>query len=172
MPIILHLRHKSKTYYKQVYFGRFFQNSKSLTLAHSLLYELQYQTRGSWSYCQQQKHYIRKSKFFKEYLLYIYIVGICLINKGENVTKNSNYYSWKYSHSHCLLFWGGGFWGEPPKYLMPFTKTDIEELCSSELYSLNMVHYRDTTPVSNQVHLGVRVLGLFFLMNPDRLNTL
>lgn len=26
-PIILHLRRKSKTYYKQVYFGRFFQNS-------------------------------------------------------------------------------------------------------------------------------------------------
>lgn len=89
MPIILHLRHKSKTYYKQVYFGRFFQNSKSLTLAHILLYELQYQTRGSWSYCQQQKQYRRKSKFFKESLLYIYIVGICLINKGENVTKNS-----------------------------------------------------------------------------------
>lgn len=76
-------------------------------------------------------------------------------------------------HIHiACFFWGGGFWGEPPKYLMPFTKTDIEKLCSSELYSLNMVHYRDTTPVSNQVHLGVRVLGLFFLMNPDRLNTL
>lgn len=78
-------------------------------------------------------------------------------------------------HIHIVIFC---FWGLflflffhfflffSPKYLMPFTETNIEKVYSSELYSLNTVLKRDTT--STQVHLRVR----FSKINPDRLHTL
>lgn len=47
--------------------------------------------------------------------------------QGRKCHKNSRYYSWKSSHSHCLFFF---FWS--PKYLMPFTETNTEKLYSSE----------------------------------------
>ena len=56
-------------------------------------------------FIQFKEVYIKiKVRDLKESLLYIYIVGICLINKGENVTKNLRHYSWKYARSHCLVF--------------------------------------------------------------------